>query len=129
MESSERPDCLNRPLAGSHAYTSHNVTAPAVYVVPCEVEADGRAVAATQMVCLAAAQKGCCMQRCRLGHAPARCAGRRALHRVEFRFVVEGARRRSEGGLAGRAEKLSDLDSAEFTPLPAGPAPSAPAMS
>jgi metal-dependent hydrolase (beta-lactamase superfamily II) len=28
MESSERPDCLKRALAVSHAYTSNNVTAP-----------------------------------------------------------------------------------------------------
>ncbi len=105
-------------------------TERAVYLVSGAVEADGRALAATQMAVFssgaeAVVQAAAPSVLMLLGGAP---VGERF---IEWNFVSSLPERIAQAKADWRAGrmKLPDLDHAEFTPLPPDPLPSAPALS
>ena len=102
----------------------------AAYLVSGAAEADGRSIAATQMVVFSGAEEAVVQATAPsvlmlLGGAP---IGERF---IEWNFVSSSKERIAQAKEDWRARhmKLPDLDNAEFTPLPRDPLPSAGAMS
>ena len=102
----------------------------AAYLVAGAAEADGRAIAATQMAVFSSGAEAVVEATTPsvlmlLGGAP---VGERF---IEWNFVSSSKERIAQAKADWRTGrlKLPDLDNAEFTPLPPDPLPSAPAMS
>jgi redox-sensitive bicupin YhaK (pirin superfamily) len=115
---------------GARIALPHEYAERAVFLVSGEAEADGRAIAATQMAVFgnaaeAVVQAAAPSVLMLLGGAP---VGERF---IEWNFVSSSRERIAQAKADWRAGrmKLPDLDNAEFVPLPPDPLPSAPSMS
>jgi redox-sensitive bicupin YhaK (pirin superfamily) len=115
---------------GARIALPHEYAERAVFLVSGEAEADGRAIAATQMAVFGRAAEAVVQAAAPsvlmlLGGAP---VGERF---IEWNFVSSSRERIAQAKADWRAGrmKLPDLDNAEFVPLPADPLPSAPSMS